>query len=110
LSESRIPVASAEAEAKVTAHEEVFRGWGIESPSENLSEEDLRQTLRLADSNDSLLKSSWIYIGYYSQLLHRFQAQELLRQIALQHERDTQNDKVRQTDIPITDNQMPQSS
>lgn len=97
LSESRIPVAAAEAEAKVTAHEETFPAWGIDSPSEHLSEEDLRQRLRLTDSNDALLKSSWIYIGYYSQLLHRFQAQELLRQFALQHQRDTQNDKVRET-------------
>jgi hypothetical protein len=96
LSESRIPVAAAEAEAKANVCEEAFPALGLESPSEHISEEDLRQRLRLTDSNDALLKSSWIYIGYYSQLMHRFQAQELLRQFALQHQRDTQNEKVRE--------------
>lgn len=93
LSESRIPVAMAEAKAKANAHEEAFPTWGPDSSSEHLSEEDLRQRLQLAD-NDALLKSSWIYIGYYSQLLHRFQAQELLRQFALQHQRDAQDDQI----------------
>lgn len=96
LSESRIPAATAECEAKVNVHEEAFHAWRIDSPSEHLSEEDLRQRLRLSDNNDALLKSSWIYIGYYSQLMHRFQAQELLRQLALQHQRESQVDKVRE--------------
>jgi hypothetical protein len=94
LSESRIPVAAAEAEARANAHKEAFHSWGVDSPSEHPSEEDLRQRLQLTD-NDALLKSSWIYIGYYSQLLHRFQAQELLRQFALQHQRDSQDEQVR---------------
>jgi hypothetical protein len=93
LSESRIPDATAEAEAKGNAHEEAFSTWLADIPSDHLSEEDLRHRFQFTD-NDALLKSSWIYIGYYSQLLHRFQAQELLRQFALQHQRDTQDEQV----------------
>lgn len=93
LSESRIPVTTAEAEAKV--HEENFPVWRFDRSSEHLVEEDLQQRLRFPD-NDALIKSSWIYIGYYSQLLHRFQAQELLRRFALQHERDSQDEQVRE--------------
>ncbi|XP_069693465.1 uncharacterized protein [Periplaneta americana] len=95
LSESRIPVATLEA----NAHDE---SWGLDSPPDHLSEEDLRQRLQLTDSNGALLKSSWIYIGYYSQLLHRFQAQELLRQFALQHQRESQDDKVEGTAASAT--------
>jgi hypothetical protein len=91
LSDSRIPVTTAEADAKV--REESFPAWRFDSSSEHLVEEDL-QRLRFPD-NDALIKSSWIYIDYYSQLLHRFQAQEILRRFALQHERDAQDDKVR---------------
>lgn len=92
LSESRIPVTTAEADAKV--REENFPAWRFDSSSEQLVEEDLQQRLRFPD-NDALIKSSWIYIDYYSQLLHRFQAQEILRRFALQQERDAQDDKVR---------------
>lgn len=91
LSESRIPVTTAEADAKV--REETFPAWRFDSSSEHLVEEDLQQRLRFPD-NDALIKSSWVYIDYYSQLLHRFQAQEILRRFALQNERDAQDDKV----------------
>jgi hypothetical protein len=93
LSESRIPVATAEAQAKGISDGEVFHTWGTDSPSEPLGDEVLRNRLQFT-GNDALLKSSWIYIGYYSQLLHRFHAQELLRQFALHHQRDTQDDQV----------------
>jgi hypothetical protein len=93
LSESRIPVTTAEAEAKFQL--ETFPAWQVNTSSEHIVEEDLQRRLHFPDK-DELIKSSWIYIGYYSQLLHRFQAQELLRQFALQHERDTQDEKVRE--------------
>lgn len=40
-------------------------------------------------AGSTAFNNSWIYVGYYSQLLHRFQAQELLRQLAIQHQSDS---------------------
>ncbi|XP_068082187.1 uncharacterized protein [Anabrus simplex] len=104
LSESRISVATAAGSAT--------------EDSSDWHEEELRQRLQMATAlqapgepgsdNEALLKSSWIYVGYYSQLLHRFQAQEMLRQIALQRHRDSPEDQnIEGTSLPAPKSEVP---
>nr|CAD7445218.1 unnamed protein product [Timema bartmani] len=106
LSESRIPTTSASSSQQdlTEVHGSILRNiWGL-NPSECDSKDEWQKRLELAASIDTSNKQcnnnnnnnndgdddSWVYVGYYSQLLHKFQEQELLRQCALQHHKDEQ--------------------
>ena len=75
---------------------EAAKMYGIdpETYQQQMMQLQLTSAAMMGDSG-GLLKAMgsyppWVYLGYYSQLLHSFQAQEILRQYAMQSQNITQ--------------------
>ncbi|PSN47084.1 hypothetical protein C0J52_19320 [Blattella germanica] len=81
LSESRIPEAAAEAEAKASL--------GPDTSSEIVRALELKHRLNLLGHNIDLTEIL-IYLSNYRQMYQNCQARELLRRLALQHQQDNQ--------------------